>query len=151
MRSKRQRRIEDLRRAVDCLPERTKAAMLDGIAQNTIIVGAYTDRSGGVCPMLAAHRCGGRTDLLAFAHSWDRFCDAKRPRTATERELGVLKAHLEASIYDASRDDFEGVIAAHQAAARERRAREAQRVGLGWTRRRVVVEDEVPDDELAVR
>src|SRR5919107_4787758 len=85
MRSRRQRRIEDLRLAVECLPERTKHAMLEGIEANTIIVGAYTDRRGGVCPMLAAHRHGGRTDLLAFAHPWDQFCSAKRPRIATER------------------------------------------------------------------
>ncbi len=32
-----------------------------------IIVGAYVDRDGGVCPMLAAHRQGGRTDFLTFA------------------------------------------------------------------------------------
>ena len=136
MRSKRLRRIEDLRRAIDCLPERTKLAMLDGIAQNTIIVGAYTDRRGGVCPMLAAHRAGGRTDLLAFAHSWDRFCDTKRPRTASERELGVLKAHLEASLYDAQRSALATAIADHQATARERRAREASTLGLGWLSRR---------------
>ncbi len=136
MRSKRLRRIEDLRRAIDCLPERTKHAMLEGIEANTIIVGAYTNRDGGVCPMLAAHRHGGRTNLLAFAKAWDRFCAAKRPRTATERELHVLKAHLEASVYDAERADFAGVIAAHQATARERRAREARGVGLGWMRRR---------------
>ena len=146
MRSKRLRRIEDLRRTIDCLPERTKHAMLEGIAANTIIVGAYTDRRGGVCPMLAAHRHGGRTDLLAFAHAWDRFCGAKRPRTATDRELYVLKAHLEASLYDAEQDDFEGVIAAHQASARDRRAREAERVGLGWMRQRVVVEDDAADE-----
>src|SRR5919107_568440 len=97
MRSKRQRRIDALRRAIDCLPERTKTAMLDGIDANTIIVGAYTDRRGGVCPMLAAHRHGGRTNLLAFAKAWDRFCGAKRPRLATERELSVLKTHLEAA------------------------------------------------------
>ena len=36
--------------------------MLDGIEANHIIVGAYTDRHGGVCPMLAAHRNGGRTE-----------------------------------------------------------------------------------------
>jgi hypothetical protein len=136
MRSKRLRRIEDLRRAIDCLPERTKHAMLEGIEANTIIVGAYTDRRGGVCPMLAAHRHGGRTDLLAFAHSWDRFCEAKRPRSATERELGVLKAHLEASLYDAERENLAGVIAAHQSSARERRAAEARDVGLGWMRER---------------
>lgn len=133
MRSKRLRRIEDLRRAVDCLPERTKLAMLDGIEANTIIVGAYTDRNGGVCPMLAAHRNGGRTDLLAFAHAWDRMCGARRPRTATERELGVLKAHLEASLYEAQKGDLAGAIASHQQTARERRAAEARELGLGWT------------------
>lgn len=132
MRSKRLRRIEDLRRAIDCLPEHTKTAMLEGIAANTIIVGAYTDRRGGVCPMLAAHRHGGRTDLLAFAHAWDRFCAAKRPRTATERELTVLKAHLEGSLYDAAREDLAGAITSHQAAARDRRAREAATVGTSW-------------------
>ena len=136
MRSKRLRRIEDLRRAIDCLPERTKVAMLDGIAQNTIIVGAYTDRRGGVCPMLAAHRCGGRTDLLAFAHSWDRFCEAKRPRTATPRELAVLKSHLEASLYEEQRGVLAGAIAEHQAATRDRKAREASTLGLGWLSRR---------------
>src|SRR4051812_2895618 len=103
MRSKRLRRIEDLRRAIDCLPDRTKVAMLEGITESTIIVGAYPDRRGGVCPMLAAHRRGGRTDLLAFAHSWDRFCEARRSRPASDRELAVLKAHLEASLYDAGR------------------------------------------------
>jgi hypothetical protein len=133
MRSKRLRRIEDLRRAIDCLPERTKLAMLDGIEANTIIVGAYTDRRGGVCPMLAAHRHGGRTDLLAFAHAWDRMCGAKRPRVATERELTLLKAHLEASMYDASREDLAGAIADHQATARDRRTSEAHELGLGWT------------------
>ena len=46
--------------------------MLDGIERNEIIAGAYTD-SGGICPMLAAHRAGGRTDCIAFATAWDRF------------------------------------------------------------------------------
>lgn len=133
MRSKRQRRIDDLRGAIDCLPERTKTAMLDGIAANTIIVGAYTDRRGGVCPMLAAHRCGGRTNLLAFARAWDRFCDAKEPRTATERELSVLKAHLEASMLGFEGSHLGDAIRDHQASARERRASEASALGLGWT------------------
>jgi hypothetical protein len=132
MRSRRQRRIEDLRLAVECLPERTKVAMLEGIAQNTIIVGAYTDRSGGVCPMLAAHRHGGRTSLLAFAKAWDRFCSAKRPRVATERELAVLKTHLDASLIGVTREDFSAAIADHQAAGRERREREAAQLGLDW-------------------
>ena len=133
MRSKRQRRIDDLRRAIDCLPDRTKIAMLDGIAANTIIVGAYTDRRGGVCPMLAAHRHGGRTNLLAFARAWDRYCDARRPRTATERELTVLKAHLEASMLGYEPTVFGDAIRDHQAAARDRRAAEARALGLGWT------------------
>ena len=132
MRSKRQRRIDDLRRAIDCLPDKTKIAMLDGIAANTIIVGAYTDRRGGVCPMLAAHRNGGRTNLLAFARAWDRFCGAKRPRTATERELAVLRAHLEASLMGFDAGGFGDAIRDHQAAARERRAAEAQALGLEW-------------------
>jgi hypothetical protein len=134
MRSRRQRRIEDLRLAVECLPERTKTAMLEGIAANTIIVGAYTDRRGGVCPMLAAHRHGGRTNLLAFAKAWDRFCGAKRPRVATERELAILKTHLEASMLGVTRDDFSAAIADHQAAGRSRREREAAAVGTEWLR-----------------
>src|SRR3954470_6283466 len=58
--------IEDLRLAIDCLPVRTRRAMLEGIRCNEIIVRAYADRAGGVCPMLAAHRCGGRARLGVF-------------------------------------------------------------------------------------
>ena len=73
--------------------------MLDGIDSNRIIVGAYTDRQGGVCPMLAAHRNGGRTSLASFARAWDRYTRAgKGPRPATERELLTLRTMLEASI-----------------------------------------------------
>jgi hypothetical protein len=132
MRSRRQRRIEDLRLAVECLPEKTKTAMLEGIAANTIIVGAYTDRRGGVCPMLAAHRHGGRTNLLAFAKAWDRFCGAKRPRVATERELAILRSHLEASTIGVTRADFDEAITHHQAIGRARREVEAAAVGTDW-------------------
>jgi hypothetical protein len=73
--------------------------MLDGIEANRIIVGAYTDRQGGVCPMLAAHRRGGRTSLASFAHAWDRYTGARgRARSASDRELTTLRAMLEASI-----------------------------------------------------
>jgi hypothetical protein len=74
--------------------------MLGGVESNRIIVGAYTDRSGGVCPMLAAHRNGGRTSLASFARAWDRYTGVRRrkARPATERELGTLTAMLEASI-----------------------------------------------------
>jgi hypothetical protein len=73
--------------------------MLEGVRASPIIVGAYADRRGGVCPMLAAHRRGGRTNFLVFAKAWDRFAGVRRrPRRATPRELRVLVSHLEASI-----------------------------------------------------
>jgi hypothetical protein len=84
--------------AIDCLPLKTRRAMLDGIETNRIIVGAYTDRSGGVCPMLAAHRNGGRTSLASFARSWDRYTHARRARPASEHELATLRAMLDVSI-----------------------------------------------------
>ena len=77
--------------------------MLEGIRENEIIVGAYSD-GRGVCPMLAAHRAGGRTSLISFAHAWDRFGfrggRAGSARRATERELLVLRTHLEASLLE---------------------------------------------------
>jgi hypothetical protein len=96
----RRRPARDLRIAIDCLPLQTRRAMLDGVESNRIIVGAYTDRKGGVCPMLAAHRNGGRTSLASFARAWDRYTGVRgrRPRPATERELGTLRTMLEASI-----------------------------------------------------
>jgi len=95
----RRRPARDLRTAIDCLPLETRKAMLTGVEANQIIVGAYTDRKGGVCPMLAAHRNGGRTSLASFAHAWDRYTGARRrPRAATDRELHTLTAMLEASI-----------------------------------------------------
>jgi hypothetical protein len=96
---RRRRPAQELRRAVDCLPVGTRTAMLDGLGANRIIVGAYVDRQGGVCPMLAAHRNGGRTNLASFAHAWDRYTKAGRgPRPATEREVRTLRTMLEASI-----------------------------------------------------
>jgi hypothetical protein len=73
--------------------------MLAGVEANTIIVGAYTDGHGGICPMLAAHRSGGRTSMASFARAWDRYTGARgKPRRASGRELGTLRAMLEASI-----------------------------------------------------
>jgi hypothetical protein len=96
---RRRRPARDLRIAIDCLPLQTRRAMLAAVEENRIIVGAYTDRDGGVCPMLAAHRNGGRTSVASFARAWDRYTDAPRaPRPATERELNTLTAMLEASI-----------------------------------------------------
>jgi hypothetical protein len=95
----RRRPARDLRLAIDCLPLQTRKAMVQGIEANRIIVGAYTDRRGGVCPMLAAHRNGGRTSLASFARAWDRYTRARgKPRPATEHELTTLAAMLDASI-----------------------------------------------------
>jgi hypothetical protein len=129
--------IGELRRTIDCLPLQTREAMLEGVRANEIIVGAYSDRAGGVCPMLAAHRYGGRTSFVSFARAWDRFSGAKRARRATARELRILTTQLEASILaEVGRPDLGDAIAEHQAIARERRAREASRLGLGWLRAR---------------
>lgn len=117
------------------LPERTRTAMLTGIRANEIIVGAYTDKVGGVCPMLAAHRNGGRTNFISFAKAWDAFARARRPRRATPRELRILETMLEASLAVEHAVALDGVIAEHQTLARERRAREARQTGLGWLRR----------------
>ena len=97
---RRSRPARDLRNAIDCLPLQTRRAMLEGVDSNRIIVGAYTDKSGGVCPMLAAHRNGGRTSLASFARAWDRYTGvrARRARPATERERNTLRTMLEASI-----------------------------------------------------
>ncbi len=85
--------------AIEWLPIDTKRAMLDAIEHNRIIVGAYTDRDGGVCPMLAAHRNGGRTSYASFARAWDSYTQAShRSRPATERELTTLTTMLEASL-----------------------------------------------------
>lgn len=126
--------IEELRRVIDRLPARTREAMLEGIRANDIIVGAYSDRLGGVCPMLAAHRCGGRTSFVSFAHAWDAFTGVKRARRATARELRVLETNLVASLSADARhpaSDLGGAIAEHQAAMRARRTLEAEQAG-GW-------------------
>ncbi|WP_205698068.1 hypothetical protein [Conexibacter sp. SYSU D00693] len=110
---------------------KTRQAMLDGIRSNDIIVGAYTDREGGVCPMLAAHRCGGRTSFVSFARAWDRFTQAKHARPATDRELKILEAHLEASLLaeeevvdlHAAIRDHKRLVAARPARRRDREGR----------------------------
>jgi hypothetical protein len=95
--------------------------MLKGISSNRIIVGAYVDRdSGGICPMLAAHRNGGRTSLASFARAWDRYTGAKRPRLATRRELGTLRTLLESSL---TGDDHTEPGSIAEAAARIRTER----------------------------
>jgi hypothetical protein len=123
--------------------------MLDGIGANEIIVGAYTDRDGRVCPMLAAHRHGGRTSLASFARAWDRYTCARRPRPATEREMRTLRAMLEASLmYADDVSELATAAAEHQALMdakppkRRRPTGETSRLGelrhrAGWSWLRV--------------
>ena len=126
--------------------------MLEGISANDIIVGAYAT-GDGICPMLAAHRNGGRTSLIAFAQAWDRVAFRGRrkaqARRATERELLILSSHLEASLLedDVPADDLAAARREHEAlmAARHRddrprpgdpdRTPELEpRPGWAWTR-----------------
>jgi hypothetical protein len=117
--------VEGLRLAVDCMPVATRQAMLDGLlATERIITGAYTDQQGGVCPMLAAHRRGGRTDFISFAKSWDRFTrSGGASRRASEREVRILIAQLQASLAEAEGLELDRAIAEHRALVADRRRR----------------------------
>ncbi len=113
--------INRLRSAIDCLPVETRRAMLDGVRrQDTIIVGAYTDGHGGVCPMLAAHRNGSRVSFLPFARAWDAYSRATRPRPATPREVATLEHLLERSLHESDAGDLATAIAEHRRAVERR-------------------------------
>jgi hypothetical protein len=127
-----------LRLAVESLPRGTREAMLRGVDANPIIVGAYVDKaSGGICPMLAAHRNGGRTNLASFARAWDRYTGAKRPRLATRREVRTLSAILHSSLADELAGPGAGSLAEAAQRIRAERAtladREAARSQAGDT------------------
>jgi hypothetical protein len=115
--------IQRLRTAIDCLPVDTRVAMLEAVRDSDIIVGAYTDGGGGVCPMLAAHRRGGRTNFISFARAWDRFASVDgRARRASTRELRVLTSELEASLLGEEQVDLSQAIAEHAALVHRRPA-----------------------------
>src|SRR3954454_8094581 len=98
--AKRRNNAQRLRNSVSAMPNGTKRAMLSGIRSNRVIVGAYVDKRGGVCPMLAAHRNGGRTNFGTFARAWDAFTRANRrkPRRASRREVRTLEGYLEMAL-----------------------------------------------------
>src|SRR3954452_9981983 len=116
--------ISSLRSAIDCLPARTREAMLEGIRAHPIVVGAYTDSRGGICPMLAAHRHGGRTSFVSFARAWDQFARTTTIRRATERELPTLENLLADSLAQEEQPDLAAAIAEHRAAVERRRVPE---------------------------
>jgi hypothetical protein len=164
--------VADLRRSIDALPVRTRQAMLVGLAQNTVITGAFSG-SGGVCPMLAAHREGGRTTCVSFPEAWDKFTGVYGRnicRHATEYEVGILRAEIEASLVPQTSDlaaaiedhqkmvesrrrrdrmfagrpvDLGGAIDEHRSTARRRRSQEATETGLDWLFEDTLV---LPDD-----
>jgi hypothetical protein len=108
MQSQRELAVAELRRSIDVLPERTRKAMLSGVASNTVITGSFTDGTG-VCPMVAAHREGGRTNCVSFPEAWDRFCGVHGrniTRAATLEEVSVLRAQLEDSLTIGVSDTF---------------------------------------------
>ncbi|HEY1523895.1 MAG TPA: hypothetical protein VGF70_12855 [Solirubrobacteraceae bacterium] len=72
--------------------------MFSALDDEELIVGAYTDRRGRVCPGLAAFRRGAKFGAGAFPRAWDDFAQARRPRAATQRELEILRALLEESL-----------------------------------------------------
>jgi hypothetical protein len=136
MRERSRATISELRTTIACLPRSTRLAMLDGITRNEIIVGAYT-HDDGICPMLAAHRAGGRTNFISFAKAWDRFAfgNAKpgKARRATERELLILRTHLEASLLedDGPAPELRHAIAEHRELMARSEERAPKRVGPG--------------------
>jgi hypothetical protein len=153
LRGARRREAQRLRSVVDCLPYDTRVAMLQGLRRyDRIIVGAYTDRTGGVCPMLAAHRCGGRTDFRSFARAWDGFTGAgRRARSATERELRTLTAQLEASLWEEDELRAQTLRIDPPDAPRPRRRRQTTWLGpfRRWDGYRDAVRDALEGDDAA--
>jgi hypothetical protein len=136
----REQAVAELRRAIDVLPERTRRAMLVGMGNNTVITGAFAGGGDAACPMLAAHRAGGRTSACSFPQAWDKFTGVagrEIVRPATEHEIGILRREIEASLQTAPVSELSEAIAEHQAAVEARR-REAQRA----------IEEQIAADEL---
>jgi len=152
--------VADLRRSIDVLPERTRQAMLIGLGNNTVITGAFT--GNGVCPMMAAHREGGRTSCCSFPEAWDKYTGVYGraiTRPATQYEVQTLRHEIEASLEPVESDlaaaiaehtamvegrrrrdrlfagrpvDLGGAIDDHKSASRRRRSSEAEEIGLDW-------------------
>jgi hypothetical protein len=115
--------------------------MLIGLRNNTVITGAFSG-GGGACPMLAAHREGGRTSVCSFPEAWDTFTGvAGRQiiRTATEYEVLILRREIEASLEPAGPSELGEAIAEYQASVEARRREElvAEQETAVQTRRRL--------------
>jgi hypothetical protein len=140
--AKRRNNAERLRNSVSAMPNGTKQAMLRGIRANRVIVGAYVDKRGGVCPMLAAHRNGGRTNFGTFARAWDAFTRAnpRKPRRASRREVRTLEGYLEMALL---REGVGGEMLPERPLAEEVRDVQA-------TRRRLAAAEALEASEVSV-
>ena len=94
------RRRRALSQTVWELPIESRQAMLRALEDEELIVGAYVDRHGRMCPTVAAFRRGARACVGGFPKAWDDFAQARRPRPATQRERQILRALLEESLVD---------------------------------------------------
>jgi hypothetical protein len=126
MATPREQAVAELRRSIDVLPERTRKAMLVGLGNNTVITGAFSG-GGGACPMLAAHREGGRTSVCSFPEAWDGFTGVAGRniiRPATEYEIQILRREIEASLEPAGPSELGAAIAEYKASVEARRREE---------------------------
>lgn len=126
MATPREQAVAELRRSIDVLPERTRKAMLIGLGNNTVITGAFSG-GGGACPMLAAHRAGGRTSVCSFPEAWDTFTGVAGRniiRAATEYEIQILRREIEASLEPAGPSELGAAIAEYKASVEARRREE---------------------------
>jgi hypothetical protein len=117
----------ELRRSIDVLPERTRKAMLHGLGHNTVITGAFAASGQGACPMMVAHREGGRTSCCTFPEAWDKFTGVYGRsiiREATPYEVQILCEEIEDSLQPVP-NVLSDAIAEHQAIVAARR-QEAQ-------------------------
>jgi hypothetical protein len=122
--------VADLRRSIDVLPERTRKAMLVGLQNNTVITGAFTG-GDGVCPMMAAHREGGRTSCVSFPEAWDKYTGVYGRgicRPATAYEVQTLRIEIEASLQP-EHSPLAAAIAEHTAMVEGRRRRDRHFAG----------------------
>lgn len=127
MTTPREQAVAELRRSIDVLPERTRKAMLVGLGNNTVITGAFAGGGAGACPMMAAHREGGRTSVCSFPQAWDTFCGVagrQIVRPATEYEVQILRREIEASLQPAGPSELGEAIEEYQASMAQRRRAE---------------------------
>ncbi|HEV2060360.1 MAG TPA: hypothetical protein VGR11_13470 [Solirubrobacteraceae bacterium] len=112
--------------------------MLVGLGNNTVITGAFAGSKNGACPMMAAHREGGRTSCCTFPEAWDRFTGVYGRhivREATPYEVQILCEEIAASLVPLP-NVLSDAIAEHQAIV------EARRQGAAVERSQPVVEQE---------